>query len=161
MPFVTDEFGLAIEQLAGDLLPNSTPRQRLATGFNRNHGVTIEGGIIDEEYRVLYARDRTETTSQVWLGMTTGCAVCHSHKFDPLSQREFYELADTAPAADNRSIRVSGWARNTADGPATQRRISTAVLRGVQANSSSIAWRPMRMQPLDSRLPMDSGLDVP
>ncbi len=88
MPF--DQF--TIEQLAGDLLPNSTPQQRLATGFNRNHGITIEGGIIDEEYRTEYVMDRLVTTGEVWLGLTIGCARCHEHKFDPISQREFYEL---------------------------------------------------------------------
>ncbi len=85
-----DEF--TIEQLAGDLLPNSTPQQRLATGFNRNHGITIEGGIIDEEYRTEYVMDRLVTTGQVWLGLTVGCARCHDHKFDPISQKEFYQL---------------------------------------------------------------------
>ncbi|MCG8449505.1 MAG: PSD1 and planctomycete cytochrome C domain-containing protein [Pirellulales bacterium] len=81
-----------IEQLAGDLLPNATEQQRLATGFNRNHPITIEGGVIDEEYRVEYVIDRTVTAGTVWLGLTLGCARCHDHKFDPLSQKEFYEL---------------------------------------------------------------------
>ncbi len=82
-----------IEQLGGDLLPGRTLDQQVASGFNRCNATTNEGGVIPEEYTVLYTRDRTETTSQVWMGLTAGCAVCHDHKFDPLSQREFYELA--------------------------------------------------------------------
>lgn len=82
-----------IEQLAGDLLPNPSLSQRVATGFNRNNITTNEGGVIPEEYNVLYTRDRTETVSQIWLGTTANCAVCHDHKFDPLSQREFYQMA--------------------------------------------------------------------
>ncbi len=89
MPY--DEFTTI--SLAGDLLPNRTLDQQIGSGFNRCNMTTNEGGIIDEEYMVLYNRDRTETTSMVWLGLTANCCTCHDHKFDPVSQREFYELA--------------------------------------------------------------------
>ena len=89
MPF--DQF--TIEQLAGDMLPNATLDQKIATAFNRNHSLNAEGGIVPEEFLVEYAVDRVATTSTVWLGLTMGCARCHDHKFDPLQQKEFYEFS--------------------------------------------------------------------
>lgn len=79
-------------QLAGDLLPNATKEQILATGFNRNHKITEEGGIIPEEYRVMYVTDRTDMLGKGLLGVTIECAHCHDHKYDPFSQKEYYEL---------------------------------------------------------------------
>lgn len=86
-----DQF--TIDQLAGDLLSNATRAQRLASGFNRNHRINDEDGIVHEEFRIEYVVDRVETTGNVWLGLTLGCARCHDHKYDPFSQREFYQLA--------------------------------------------------------------------
>jgi len=88
MPY--DQF--TIEQLAGDLLPNATLSQKIATGFNRNHRGNSEGGIVPEEYAAEYVVDRVDTTSTVFLGLTLGCARCHNHKFDPFTQKEFYQL---------------------------------------------------------------------
>jgi hypothetical protein len=77
-------------QLAGDLLPNPTKEQQLATGFNRNHKITQEGGVIDEEYRVEYVTDRTNTFGKAFLALTFECAHCHDHKYDPISQKDYY-----------------------------------------------------------------------
>ncbi|MGK0264400.1 MAG: hypothetical protein ACI8UD_003061, partial [Planctomycetota bacterium] len=88
MPF--DQF--TIEQIAGDLLPGATESQRIASGFNRNHMNTHEGGTILEECRVAYVADRVKTTAVTWLGLTVGCAQCHDHKYDPISQRDYYRF---------------------------------------------------------------------
>ena len=88
LPF--DQF--TIQQLAGDMLPDASRDQVVATGFNRNHRINGEGGIIAEEWRVETVIDRVETTGQTWLGLTVGCSRCHDHKYDPLTQREFYAL---------------------------------------------------------------------
>ena len=79
-------------QLGGDLLPDATYEQKLATGFNRNHKITQEVGVIDEEYRVTYVLDRVNTFSTAFLGLTVECAQCHDHKYDPISQKEYYSL---------------------------------------------------------------------
>jgi hypothetical protein len=88
MPF--DRF--TVEQIAGDMLPSPTLEQRIATGFNRNHRGNSEGGVLPEEYAVEYVVDRVDTTFTVWLGLTMGCARCHDHKYDPLSQKAFYQV---------------------------------------------------------------------
>jgi hypothetical protein len=88
MPF--DRF--TVDQLAGDMLPNARLDQVIASGFNRNHRGNGEGGIIAEEYAVEYVVDRVDTTATVWLGLTMGCARCHDHKYDPITQKEFYRV---------------------------------------------------------------------
>ncbi len=88
MPF--DQF--LTEQVAGDLLPDATPQQIVATGFNRNHMITHEGGTIPEENLTNYTADRVKTTSEVFLGLTMSCAQCHDHKYDPISIKEYYEF---------------------------------------------------------------------
>jgi hypothetical protein len=88
LPF--DQF--TVEQLAGDLLPDATVEQRLATAFHRQTMNNTEGGTDDEEFRVAAVVDRVDTTMQVWMGSTLGCAQCHDHKYDPFSQKEFFEL---------------------------------------------------------------------
>jgi hypothetical protein len=85
-----DQF--VVEQLAGDLLPNATVQQKIATAFNRNHVLTTEGGIIEEEYRVEYVADRVHTTSTVFLGLSLQCARCHDHKYDPITQQDYYRF---------------------------------------------------------------------
>lgn len=85
-----DQF--TIEQIAGDLLPNPTTDQLIATAFNRNSMTNTEGGTDPEEYRIEAIKDRTDTTMQVWTGLTMGCAKCHSHKYDPITNREYYQV---------------------------------------------------------------------
>jgi mono/diheme cytochrome c family protein len=111
LPF--DQFSL--EQLAGDLLPEPTESQRLATAFHRNTMTNTEGGTDDEEFRVLAVKDRTNTTFAVWMGLSMGCAECHSHKFDPISQEDYYsafaifnQTADRDQSNDGPHLEVLG-----------------------------------------------------
>lgn len=108
MPF--DQF--TREQIAGDLFPNATLDQKIATGFNRCMPTTGEGGAIAKEYEAIYAADQVATTSAVWLGLSTGCAACHDHKFDPISQKDFYAMT-----AFFRNTTMNAMDRNNADHP--------------------------------------------
>jgi hypothetical protein len=102
IPF--DQF--AVEQLAGDLLPNATQSQRIATGFHRNTQINEEGGIDPEQFRIDSVFDRVATTGSVLLGLTVGCCQCHDHKFDPISQKEYYQLFAFFNNQDEPSLRV-------------------------------------------------------
>src|SRR5438445_7539628 len=100
----SDRFKL--EQIAGDVLHAPTTDQKIASGYNRLLPTTGEGGAIPEEYAAIYAKDRVEATSAVWLGLTTGCATCHDHKFDPIKMKDFYALTaffrnTTVPSLDS------------------------------------------------------------
>jgi len=95
-----------IEQVVGDLLPAATWAQKVATGFNRNKRTVTEAGSIDEEWRIENAVDRVETTATVFLGLTLGCARCHDHKYDPITQTEFYQFL--AFFNSDRCLAISG-----------------------------------------------------
>lgn len=141
MPF--DQF--TIEQLAGDLLPNSTDQQKLATGFNRNHPITVEGGIIDEEYRTEYVIDRVVTTGTVWLGATLICSRCHDHKYDPTTQRDFYQIFDFFNQVPEKGMQ--GFAPQAEIiSPLQAPRITAAELAVSQANEQFLGdyagWEP-------------------
>ncbi len=125
MPY--DRF--TIWQLGGDLLPDATPEQKLATGFNRNHMINGEGGRIAEETRVENVMDRVETTSTVWLGLTMGCTKCHDHKFDPLTMRDYYGLYDVFNQTSEDGIGRSGQAAPAMDmsTPAELERVKTTT----------------------------------
>lgn len=103
LPF--DQFTL--EQLAGDLLPNATQEQRIATGFHRNTMVNSEGGADDEEFRVAAVVDRVNTTMDVWMGTTMGCVQCHNHKYDPFTHAEYYQLFAFFNNTEDRGIKVN------------------------------------------------------
>ena len=149
MPF--DRF--VVDQLAGDLLPNATLDQKVATGFNRNHRTNAEGGIILDEYAAEYVADRVATTSTVFLGVTLGCARCHDHKYDPFTQTEFYQLFayfNNVPEI-GRSKRGNSWPYIKAPTPEQQaqlrtfdRRIESAETRfarlGPKLSGAAEAW---------------------
>ena len=104
MPF--DQF--TIEQLAGDMLPDATQSQRIATGFHRNTMLNEEGGIDPLEFRFHAMTDRVATTGTTWLGLTTGCAQCHTHKYDPITHRDYYQLMAFLNNADEPSLELPG-----------------------------------------------------
>lgn len=125
LPF--DQF--TIEQLAGDMLPQATPEQRIATGFHRNTMLNEEGGIDPLEFRFHAMTDRVATTGTTWLGLTTGCAQCHTHKYDPLTQREYYQLMACLNNADEPDFdlpdaeRDATYRRNLAEADRLQREL--------------------------------------
>ena len=128
LPF--DRF--TVEQLAGDMLPNPTTDQLVATGYNRNHLSTSEGGAIEAEAEMRNTADRVDTTTAVWLGLTANCASCHDHKFDPLTQREYYSLGAIFKGLADRvwdgNVRLPGPIATLADSPAVQRRIDELAI---------------------------------
>lgn len=135
MPF--DQF--TVEQLAGDLLPSPTQDQLIATGFHRNHMINGEGGRIAEESRVDYVQDRVETTGTVWLGLTLNCCRCHDHKFDPFTQKEYYQLAAYFNSIDESGANDAGGLANPVISLATpegQQKIAAAKAREDAANAA-------------------------
>ena len=140
MPF--DRF--LTEQLAGDLLPSPTLEQRIATGFNRNHVLTTEGGIIDEEYRVEYVADRVHTTATVLMGLSLQCARCHDHKYDPISQREYYQFFSFFNSVADKSVNYNqgGTAEPYLKAPTTAQQEEMAGLTSrMQAQEKRLADR--------------------
>jgi hypothetical protein len=155
-----DQF--TIESLAGDLLPNATLEQKVLSGFNRLHRYNEEGGSDPEEFRVVYAVDRTNTTAATWMGLTFGCAQCHDHKYDPISQREYYqllaffnslkgEITVSKGPANPPQIRVPGDAQ-VQQIAALQQQISETETKLSQQPAESQAELTARLQSLRSEL---------
>jgi hypothetical protein len=135
LPF--DQF--TIEQLAGDQLPNPTQQQLIATGFHRNHMINGEGGRIAEESRVDYVQDRVETTGTVWMGLTFNCCRCHDHKFDPLAQKEYYQLSAFFNSIEESGANDAGGLANpiiTFAGPEQQKKLDELRAAETVANKS-------------------------
>ena len=146
MPF--DQF--VIEQLAGDLLPEATVEQRIATGFNRNHMVTHEGGTIPEENLLNYAVDRVKTTAEVFLGLTMGCAQCHDHKYDPLTQTDFYRFLAFFNTLDDKGIDGNAGINpgpmiqaktSLGLGESIRQSITRALAEVLESSASRLGWR--------------------
>jgi hypothetical protein len=139
MPF--DQF--SIEQLAGDLLPDATQAQQIASGYNRLNQLTAEGGAQAGEYLAMYAADRVRTTSSAWMGATMGCAECHDHKFDPLSTRDFYSFAAFFADITEEGVFRSGgnWAPNLAL-PSEQQQAEMDALNALQAAVQQVVDTP-------------------
>ncbi|MFT5289264.1 MAG: mono/diheme cytochrome c family protein [Planctomycetota bacterium] len=151
------------EQLAGDLLPDATQQQLVATGFNRNHMITHEGGTIPEENLNNYCVDRVKTTSEVFLGLTMACAQCHDHKFDPLSQRDFYGFYAYFNTLDDRAHDGDGGRNATPsleaisairhqDTEAIQAQVASAKrLLATPSLNHQLAWEALRIDAQEER----------
>jgi mono/diheme cytochrome c family protein len=152
MPF--DQF--TIEQLAGDLLPDATPKQRIATAFNRQTLTNTEGGVDQEEYRVAAVFDRTDTLGSVWLGLTVGCAKCHTHKYDPIPHTDYYRLFAFFNEADERveSLPVK------VDDEAGLRQAVSPLLRALRERYREIADDQQRWE-IEQRKIIESGSNTP
>jgi len=147
MPF--DQF--TVEQLAGDLLPNPTRSQKIATGFHRNTMTNEEGGIDVEEFRFASVVDRVATTGAVWLGLTIQCAQCHTHKYDPITQREYYQFFSFLNNADEPELEVPS-AEITAKRRQLEKRIqalSASRERRLEESDPGRTWSPL--QPVEAR----------
>lgn len=145
MPF--DQF--TIEQLAGDLLPKPTKSQLVATGFHRNTLINQEGGTDREQFRVESAMDRAETTGAVWLGLTVGCARCHTHKFDPITHQEyfqFYAFFNSTEDANNVGPTI-----NVAEGEMLDGSSETAIASAEEFTRRRAAWEREMLQVLEAR----------
>ncbi len=160
LPF--DQF--TIQQLAGDLLPNADPLQKLATAFHRQTLTNTEGGTDQEEFRVEACFDRTETTGQVWLGLTVGCARCHSHKYEQLTQREYYQLFSVFNNADESTAVVPAPAAEVQAWPALQQafagrrdELERELAAAQEARSAAFAewFRQQRELQQQKRLPAE------
>jgi mono/diheme cytochrome c family protein len=156
MPF--DQFTIA--QIGGDQLPNATLEQKTATGFHRNTLTNREGGVDQEEYRIRAVKDRVETTGTVWLGLTVACANCHDHKYDPISQKEFYGLFaffNTAMEVDVPVVPPNEWAayekaKKSFDDELSQRKAALANYEKEQLPARLAAWEKSVKLP-DANLP--------
>jgi hypothetical protein len=149
MPF--DQF--AIKQLAGDLLPNATVDDRIATGFNRNHRINDEGGIIPEEWRVEGVIDRVSTTSAVFMGLTLECCRCHDHKYDPITQKEFYSFSAYFNSVNEQGIGDTGSTDRGNNVPPILKVATPDQQKQLDALDSKIAGEKSKLAELTKDLP--------
>jgi hypothetical protein len=160
MPF--DQF--TIDQIAGDLLPNATIEQRVATGFHRNTQINQEGGIDKEQFRIDSIFDRVLTTGSVWLGLSIGCAQCHDHKFDPISQAEYYRLFAFLNNQDEPTLTVPDASINHEALGAERQELVAAINAHWVANQKAFSeWEAELGKPSRSRLskPALAALELP
>ena len=145
---------LSVEMLAGDLLPEATEDQKLATAFHRNTLANNEGGTDDEEFRVVAVKDRLSTTLNAWMGLTVRCAECHSHKYDPISHREYYQLLDffnQTVDADNRDDRPKLEVRPVRN-PATMASLNSKIEDlNNKLQGRPVVWHALRPTATSSR----------